>query len=115
MLAGERVQHHFPGECHGMRGSRGHLPGRFSRSGEVEVDSPTDSKWLEYISPATHLVDGTESKLCHDLSQVLRNVVEEFDDEFLSTGKLGAELRVRVAIPARHGRVENCSIAALQR
>ncbi|TFA98676.1 hypothetical protein CCMA1212_009587 [Trichoderma ghanense] len=49
---------------------------------------------LEDLNTANHLVDGSETKLGHDGSKLVGDVVEEVDDVLRSTGKLLAELGV---------------------
>ena len=43
---------------------------------------------------AHHFVDGSEAKLCHNGSQLVRDVVKEVNNMFRSTLELGTELRV---------------------
>ena len=91
-----RIRDPFPEKCHGMRGSRTHLPGRLETSAGGGATSPNDSERpidLEHASPVNHLVDGTEFKFCHGLPQTLSNA-DEVDDGFLVTGKLRTKLRV---------------------
>jgi hypothetical protein len=49
---------------------------------------------LEDFDMSNHLVDGAETKLCHDGSKLVGNIVEEVDNMFGSTGELLSELRV---------------------
>ena len=43
---------------------------------------------------ANHLVDGPETKLGHDCTQLVGHVVEEVDDLLRLAGELRAKLRV---------------------
>ena len=43
---------------------------------------------------ANHLIDGSEAKLCHDGSKLIRNVVKEVNDMLWSSLEFLAKLRV---------------------
>ena len=65
--------------------------------GKVDVLSLVGTEVLAYsqaLCVANHFIDSSETKLCHDSSQLVRNVIKEVDDVLWCSLELLAELRV---------------------
>ena len=61
---------------------------------EIEMGSLWRAQCLVHdqsIRSTHHLVDGSETKLGHDLSKLFDDIVEEVDDLFWLTGELGSQ------------------------
>lgn len=83
---------------HSVGGNVGsHQVSRLEDRSQVEMSGLGSSERLvdmEEIGTTNHFVDGSETKLGHDTSEFLNNIVEEIDDLFGLTSEFGSQSRV---------------------
>lgn len=83
---------HFVGS-----GARSHLVGGLEKSAEVEIGGLGCAEavvYLQKIGSAHHLVDRAHTKLRHDRTKLLRQVIEEVDDMLGFAREFGSQLGV---------------------
>ena len=73
------------------------LVGRLQDLGQINVGGLCGAQFLSHaklLGTTNHLIDGAETKLGHDCTELVGDVVEEVDDVLGCTSELLPELRV---------------------